>query len=82
MDDNNNSTAKYRRQSLDQSDINLTLDPEKPSLSKPFKYYLFGLTSCIYLIYVSFYFKVLATKSCRWFTVFAQIQPGTCSLGV
>ena len=65
------STARYRRQSLNRSDINP--ESKKPSLSNSSKYHLFGLTSCIYLIYVSIYFKVLAAQSCRRFTVFAQI---------
>ena len=41
--------------SLDQSETySLSIDQSKPGLSKAFKYYIFFLTSGIYLIYVSF----------------------------
>lgn len=57
MDANNNPpTAKYRRESLSRSETNNSLsidqEPEKQALSNFTKYYLFALTSTIYLIYV------------------------------
>lgn len=55
MDANNNTTTKYRRESLDsETDNSLSIEQEPQALSNSFKYYLFGLTAAIYLIYVSF----------------------------
>lgn len=52
MDVNNNPpTTKYRRESL--SENSLSIEQPKQELSRSTKYYLFALTSIIYLIYVS-----------------------------
>ena len=54
MDANNNATSKYRRESLNsETDNSLSFEQEPQNLSNSFKYYLFGLTASIYLIYVS-----------------------------
>ena len=52
MDVNNNPpTTKYRRESL--SDNSLSIEQPKQELSRSTKYYLFAITSIIYLVYVS-----------------------------
>ena len=56
-------TIKYRRESLSGnslSDNSLSIEqPAKQELSRSTKFYLFGLTSIIYLIYVSYPEKLL-----------------------
>ena len=69
MDVNNNPpTTKYRRESL--SDNSLSIEQPKQELSRSTKYYLFAITSIIYLIYVScskklsksFYYELQSLK--------------------